>query len=798
MDETLDQNPDTSKAAHRISTGTFSPREFLVRYLRYIPWLIASIILFIALAYLKLRYSPVIYQVQSKILIKKESKSAGQDKLADLFLTGESQNLNDEVQILKSTGISKRIIKNLGLQVSYISEGNLKSYTLHPMDSPLWLDIVNLKDSMQYVGFKVTIIDQNTINLGESKEPVYFGQAFETSQGKFRFIRRPVDYQQYGSNIFTIVYNPLQELANAIAAGIQVSPVNDYSNVLQVVYETENRRLGLNIVDQLMKEYNISNVEDKRTITVNTMEFIDERLDTIQKELSYVEQSLQTFKEQNKAVDIEQQATISFTELSGVNQTLTKQEVDLKIVDWLSQYLSDEKNNTKTVPTALGITEPSLQVLIAEYNQSQLRRETQIKTTTAANPIIRELDAESDKLREQIKENLSNIRQSYLINRENLLQKTRRAEAEISGVPGKGRRMLEITRSQKILEDLYSFLLQKRLETSISSASTISNSKILEPAQSSGEPVRPDKKGLYLIAVLLGIALPVAVLVIREYLNDKITGRGDIERLTTAPILGEIGHSDTTETLVVTKNARKFISEQFRIIRTNLQFILNKVQNPVILITSSFSGEGKSFVSTNIGAVLALTGKKTVILEFDIRKPKIIAGLDLAKNEGITNFIVGNVTIEEIIVPVKQVENLYVIPCGPIPPNPAELLLDEKVAELFVYLRANFDMVIIDSAPVGLVSDAVVLSAFADATLYIMRQNYTLKKQLNLINEYYLNKKLPKMSLLLNDVNVTSGYGGYYGNYGYGYSYGNGGYFEAEQRKKKGRFSSVKGIFKRK
>ena len=798
MDETLDQQQDTSRTGQLTTSGTFSPREFLLRYVRYIPWLIASIIVFVALAYLKLRYSPVIYQVQSKILIKKESKAAGQDKLADLFLTGESQNLNDEVQILKSTGIAKRIIKNLGLQVSYISEGNLKSYALHPMDSPIWLDIVSLKDSMQYVGFKVTIIDQNTINLGESKEPVYFGQAFETPQGKFRFIRRPVDYQQYGSNIFTIVYNPLQELANSVAEGIQVSPVNDYSNVLLIIYETENRRLGLNIVDQLMKEYNISNVEDKRTITVNTMDFIDERLDTLRKELSYVEQSLQTFKEQNKAVDIQQQATISFSELSGVNETLTKQEVDLKIVDWLSQYLSDEKNHTKTVPTALGITEPSLQVLIAEYNQSQLRRETQIKTTTAANPIIKELDAESEKLREQIRENLSNIRQSYLINRENLLQKTRRAEAEISGVPGKGRRMLEITRSQKILEDLYSFLLQKRLETSISSASTISNSKILEPAQSSGVPVRPDKKGMYLIAVLLGIALPVVILAIREYLNDKISGRADIERLTTAPILGEIGHSDISETLVVTKNARKFISEQFRIIRTNLQFILNKVQNPVILITSSFSGEGKSFVSTNVGAVLALTGKKTVILEFDIRKPKIIAGLDLAKNEGITNFIVGNVTIEEIIIPVKQVENLYVIPCGPIPPNPAELLLDEKVAELFTYLRANFDMVIIDSAPVGLVSDAVVLSAFADATLYIMRQNYTLKKQLNLINDYYLNKKLPKMSLLLNDVSVTGGYGGYYGNYGYGYSYGSGGYFEADQKKKKGRFSSVKGFFKRK
>jgi tyrosine-protein kinase Etk/Wzc len=401
-------------------------------------------------------------------------------------------------------------------------------------------------------------------------------------------------------------------------------------------------------------------------------------------------------------------------------------------------------------------------------------------------------------LRQQIRETLSNVKQSYVINRNNLLEKTRKAESDISGVPGKGRRMLEITRQQKILEDLYSFLLQKRLETSISSASTISNSRILEPAQSLSVPIKPDKKGLYIIAVLIGLGLPVAIIALKEYLNDKITSRGDIERLTNIPILGEIGHSEISETLVVTKNNRKFISEQFRIIRTNLQYILNKIERPVILITSSFSGEGKSFVSTNIGAVLALTGKKTVILEFDIRKPKIIAGLDLERNEGITNFIVGKVSIEEIIIPVTLVENLYVIPCGPIPPNPAELLLDEKIAELFQYLRQHFEMIIIDSAPVGLVSDAVILSSYADATLYIMRQDYTLKKQIGLINDYYENNKLPKLSVLLNDAKAAGGYGGYYGNYGYGYSYGNGGYFEAEKQKQKNVLTTLKNIFRRK
>lgn len=794
----MEEQSEKLKELPQNKLTAFSPREFLLKYLRYIPWLIVSTGLFVTLAYLKLRYSPVVYLVQSKLLIKNDGKSAGQDKLSDLFLTNESQNLNDEIQILKSTGISKRLIRNLGLQISYASVGNVKSYQLHPLETPFWFDILNIKDSMQAFGYTINIIDQNKVTINETQQTVFFGQSFETPQGKFRLIRRPIDYHQYGSNIFTAIYSPLQDIANGIAGGFSITPVNDYSNVLQILYETENQRLGKDIVDQLMTEYNIANVEDKRTITVNTMDFIDERIDTLKSQLSDVEQTLQNFKETNKAVDLNQQSAISFNELSGVSETLTKQEVDIKVIDFITDYLSDERNANNTVPPSLGIAEPSLQVLISEYNKAQLLRETQSKNLPAANPIIKDLTTQVDKLKAQIRESLSNVKQSYLINRNNLLEKTRRAEADISGVPGKGRRMLEITRSQKILEDLYSFLLQKRLETSISSASTVANSKILEPAQSSPVPIRPDRKGLYIMAVLVGLGIPMLVLAIREYLNDKITSRADVEKLTTTPILGEIGHSDITETLVVTKNNRKFISEQFRIIRTNLQFILNKVEKPIILVTSSFSGEGKSFVSTNIGAVLALTGKKTVIIEFDIRKPKIVAGLDLARNEGITNFIVGTVSIEDIIVPVTQVENLYVIPCGPIPPNPAELLLDEKVKEMFDYLRVHFDTVIIDSAPVGLVSDAVILSSYADATLYIMRQDYTLKKQLTLVNDFYLNNKLPKMSILLNDVTGTSGYGGYYGNYGYGYSYGSGGYFEQEKKKQRTAMSIMKSLFNRK
>ena len=284
------------------------------------------------------------------------------------------------------------------------------------------------------------------------------------------------------------------------------------------------------------------------------------------------------------------------------------------------------------------------------------------------------------------------------------------------------------------------------------------------------------------MAILVGLALPALFIFVKELLNDKITTRFDIEKITPVPIMGEVGHSFSENQLVVNKTSRKMVAEQFRIIRSNLQYVLSKTEKPVILVTSSFSGEGKSFVSTNMGAVMALTGKKTVILEFDIRKPKVLSGLNMGRHPGISNFLVGKARLEELVLPIPEHENLFVLPCGPIPPNPAELLLDSKVTDLFEWLRGHFDVVIIDTAPVGMVSDALTLGKFANCTLYLVRQGYTFKKQIALIDDLYQEKKLPSVSIVVNDVKLKAGYGYYgYGRYGYGYGYGNNGYYEEEK-----------------
>jgi capsular exopolysaccharide synthesis family protein len=352
------------------------------------------------------------------------------------------------------------------------------------------------------------------------------------------------------------------------------------------------------------------------------------------------------------------------------------------------------------------------------------------------------------------------------------------AESHLSVLPEKQKTLADIEVLKQNKLTVLNTLLEKREQSAIELAATVSNVKVLQDAYPNITPVKPNPRNTKLLAIVIGLILPALFIFVLELLNDKVGTRHDIERLTSVSVLGEVGHAFGKGNLVVTNNNRSVVAEQFRIIRSNLQFVLHHINKPVILVTSSFSGEGKSFISTNVGSVMALAGKKTIILEFDIRKPKILHQLNIPKHPGLTNFLLGKTALEELPIPVDGMTNLYVLPCGPVPPNPAEMLLDTRINELFDWLKKNFDAVIMDTAPVGMVSDALTLSRYADATLYIVRQGHTFKKQIGMIDEFYTQGKLPKMSIILNDVKVRAGYGYYgYGRYGYGHAYGSG-YFQ--------------------
>ena len=766
-----------------------SPREFMMRYIKYLPWIIISLSIAIIVAKLRLRYSIPIYRSEARLLIKRESPGArGGDKFDDIFSGGTFQNVFNEMELLKSRPLGARVARALNLRTVCYNKGNIRSTLLYK-DAPIALAPVSINDTLANITVQITVVNNDRFTVGEDPKQYTFGEPVNIGYTPYRVIKLvPQVHNVSASNIYTLSRISLAQAAEMVVGGLKVNLADNFAQIINLSYESENTSLAEDILNTLMEVYRESNIEDKRQNRITTLEFIEERLDSLRMELGIVEKDLTSYIEKNNAFELSKQSELYLQRLSAESTNRIEQEVKTNVLDWLIRYLSNEDNAFRAVPVDLGTQEPTLMPLINQYNQLQQERLSALATTPASNPLIVDINSRLNKLREDIVEGLKNVRQSYEIAARSMRSESATTESKLQSIPGKGQQLAERQRQQKIKEELYLFLLQKKEETSIASASTISDSKVVEPARSSGAPISPNRRSIYMMSLFIGLAIPTGIIILRQLWNDKVTGKADIEKITDTPFIGEIGHSETKGALIVTRNSRRFLSEQFRIMRTNLQFLLNRVEKPVIMVTSSISGEGKSFVSINMGAVMALTGKRTVILELDIRKPKVVSNLQLEKHIGITNYIVGNVRVEDMLLPVPGTENLFVIPCGPIPPNPAEMLLDPKLGELFQYVRKHFDAVIVDTAPVGLVSDAMVIGDHADCTLYILRQGYTFKKQLELIDELYKHKKLPRLSILLNDVKGGTGYGGYgYGNYGYGYGYGygHGEYFESEKKRKR-------------
>ncbi|MBN8858110.1 MAG: polysaccharide biosynthesis tyrosine autokinase [Sphingobacteriales bacterium] len=765
-------------------------KEFIFRYLRYWPLLFSFVLIMLTLAFIKLRYATPIYNVTGSLFINKETgNKSNNTELQNIFRLSDNVNLKNELEILKSKPLLKRVVQNLGLQVGYYNKGKVRTSNIYGAN-PIMLDIISLKDSS--MSFTIDIeASEKDFKFSNTNNVVSYGTVFQTSAGEFKISKvLNRSFSGFNSDNYIITYTPLLHAAAALASSLTTAQTIDQATILDISLETDNIQYGKDVVNELMNEYGKMNVEDKRETSQVTMQFIDERLDTIKNELGGVENGLLHFREKNEVIDLTTQSQQYYENFSEVNKQLITQQVRIGVVEYLQQYIGNPANRYKIVPTDLGIEEATLLPLLTQYNAFQLQRSTLTQTTGPSNPALASTELNITKLRDQIQEALKNVRKAYGIAADKMQQQANSLQSHIKSVPSKAKGLLDIERQQKIKQDLYLFLLQKREEAAIAAAATISSSNPLEEASSTGGPVKPNKRNVYLIALLIGVLVPVIIISVMEMLNDKIREREEIVRHTQAPVIGEIGHAGD-QTLVVRAGSRSVVAEQFRIMRTNIQYFINKVANPVILVTSSVSGEGKSFVATNFGAAIALTGKKTVILEFDIRKPRLLKGLNMHSAEGLSNFMVGTVTdIEKIIQPVDGFPNLYVIGCGPVPPNPSELLLDPQVPVLFDKLKNTFDCIIIDSAPVGLVSDAFTLSNYANASLYIVRHGYTLKRQLAMINDLYMQKRLSQMGLVINDIQTQGRYKGYYGYgggsyYGYGYGYGYGGdYFEEHKRAK--------------
>ncbi|HEY4650773.1 MAG TPA: polysaccharide biosynthesis tyrosine autokinase [Pontibacter sp.] len=746
-------------------------KEVLQKYLRYWYLFVAGVAIAGIVAFVYLRYTTPQYRISSTLLIKDDKKGPSLSEnavLDDLNLFQTGKNIDNEIEILKSKSLMNRVLQELALNTTYYVAGRVKSTEIYGADMPVRV-IVSKLDS---AAFNKTIViqpkDHNTYQIQEegATSEHKFGEQVQKPYGTFTVVAGIGNAGK--DKEVTVKFHDIRKVAEYYNQKLTVAPVNKNASVLSLSLTDPVPAKGIAILNKLVEVYNKEAVEDKNLIAGSTIQFIDDRLKYLTSELSVVEQDVESYKKDNRVTDVSSEAKLYLEKASEYNRQLSEWAIQIDVLESIERYLVKQDSQYELVPSTLTIQDATLLGLIAKFNELQLERKRLLRVSQPGNPLVQNINEQLANLRGNILENLRNIKDGLVITRNNLQASSAQFESRIKEVPSIEKDLIEIKRQQSIKEGLYLYLLQKREESALSLAATVANSRIIDPAISGDKPVEPKKQLIYLLAVLVGLGIPFAGIYIRELLNDKVQTQQDVKKATSTPVLGEIAHNDTFEKLVVTENSRSTVAELFRLIRTNLQFATLGKENKVLLVTSSMSGEGKTFFSINLGASLALTGKRVVLVNFDLRKPRLLQDMGLESETGVTNYVIDErLSIQDILVPSPEVAGLFAIGSGPIPPNPAELMMSPRVAQLLAELREQFDYVLLDTSPAGQVADAFTLAPLSDASMFIIRYNYTLKSQVAIVDDIYQNKKLNHPMIVLNDADMKEAYG-----YGYGYTYG--------------------------
>ena len=582
-------------------------------------------------------------------------------------------------------------------------------------------------------------------------------------------------------------------VAKGYCNSLSIAPTSKTTSVAVISLKNSSLQRGQDFINQLLEMYNRNTNNDKNEIAQKTAEFIDERIGIISKELGSTEANLETFKRDAGITDLTSEAQIALAGNAEYEKKSVENRTQISLVNDLRKYLRG--NEYEVLPSNVGLQDAALIGAIERYNEMLMERKRLLRTSTENNPTIVNLDTSIRAMKANVQATLEGTLQGLMITKESLDREASRYSRRISNAPGQERAYVSIARQQEIKAGLYLMLLQKREENAIALAATANNAKIIDEAIADDIPVSPKRSMIYLIALVLGIGIPVGIIYLIELTKFKIEGRADVEKLTSVPVVGDIPltdeKNDKNGSIAVFENKNNLMSETFRNIRTNLQFMLDNDQK-VILVTSTVSGEGKSFVSSNLAISLSLLGKKVVIVGLDIRKPGLNKVFNLSsKEKGITQYLANpEMDLMSLIQQSDVNKNLYILPGGTVPPNPTELLARDGLDKAIEILKKNFDYVILDTAPIGMVTDTLLIGRVADLSAYVCRTDYTHKAEYTLINELYHEKKLPNLCTIINGVDLKKrkygyyyGYGKYGKHYGYGKRYGYG-YGYGQEKKK--------------
>ena len=774
-------------------------KELLFKYLIHWPWFVGAVVACLIAAWVYLHMSTPVYNISATVLIKDDKKGGSAGMLSGLESLGldgmvsSSQNIDNEIEVLRSKTIVKEVVEDLGLYISYTDKDEFPSrnmYKTSPVQVSLTPQEADLLEKPMTV--EMTLQPQGSIDvnvkIGDDEYQKHFEKlpaVFPTDKGTLAFFLTPdsvlsskrtseetTDSEKTTRNITATINKPLA-VAKAYCKNMTIEPTSKTTSVAVISLKNSNVQRGKDFINKLLEMYNINTNNDKNEVAQKTAEFINERISIISKELGSTEKDLESFKRGAGITDLTSDAQIALTGSAEYEKKRVENQTQINLLQDLQRYMQNE--GYEVLPSNIGLQDVNLAAAINRYNDVLVERKRLLRTSTENNPTIINLDTSISAMKENVQVSLDRVLRGLFITKADLDREASRYSRRISEAPGQEREFVSIARQQEIKAGLYLMLLQKREENAITLAATANNAKIIDEAIADDAPVSPRSKITYLIALILGVGIPVGVIYLLELTKFKIEGRADVEKLTSAPIVGDIPLTDEKQgAIAVFENQNNLMSETFRNIRTNLQFMLEN-DKKVILVTSTVSGEGKSFISANLAISLSLLGKKVVIVGLDIRKPGLNKVFNIPRKEiGITQYLANPENNLMDLVQLSDVsKNLYILPGGTVPPNPTELLARDGLDKAIETLKKNFDYVIMDTAPVGMVTDTLLIGRVADLSVYVCRADYTHKNEYTLINELAEKDKLPSLCTVINGLDLKRRKYGYYYGYGkYGKYYG--------------------------
>ena len=750
-------------------------RAWIIRILKNWYWFVLSCAVFGAIGLYTYFSTTKKYVVDASIMLRSDDEALPKFELVTSMMgMGGTKSTEDEVELLTSRDILGPVVKELDLQTEYRKYDALKwvgQYPTHDLTvvyPPVYLDTVTrgvnidvkVRKNDYVVKVKYGRWTRSRHKVNDLTTP------FETCIGMLSFAINNPEEVEVGDK-YHMHTLPMLPLIGSYKKNIIAAPVRKESNIITISTTTDMPTRGRDFIRKQIEYYNMDAVLDKNIMASNTAAFIEERLRLIEQELAVAEKDVAQYKQRYDIVDLESEAILALQEGAEYKKQVAEIETQLNLVGYIAEYVSDETKKNNLIPANIGVEDIALISLISEYNQLMLDRMRVRRTASDSNPVLNQMESQLTAMRENIITTISSLTSTLTIAKQDIERRQGTINTQRNNLPDQEQEFIEVMRNKVLKEELYLFLYKQREENALTLASTVTPAKVVNTPQMNPTPVAPRLSIIGLFCLILGVMLPLAVMIMYDIMNNRISDDArELERRLKIPLGGSLVKNHHGGHIAVREGENSVSAELFRTLRTNLRFMQPKdVKCPVLLVTSSVNGEGKSYVATNLAISLTLLGKRVALVGLDIRKPMLSTYMNLPSQGCLTSYVAEDAyTMEDLIVP-SGIANLDVLPSGVVPPNPSELLQSEKLDQLFVELRQNYDYVIVDSAPVALVGDSYLLHRLVDMTIFVTRANYTAYDLIDFINQTHMQQRLPKMVAVLNGVDAKKiGYG-----YGYGY-----------------------------